>query len=112
VSASGAMRANQSITISLTKAPANESVAFLVFGVDSIGNLGGFLFVGTTCRVYANPMFSIPVPTNSSGVGSFSVTIPKEAAGITLFTQGYALSNGANGLNLTVSDAAVSLIGK
>lgn len=112
VSASGAMRISQSVTLSLSRAPATQSVAFLVFGVGSAGNLGGFLFAGTSCRVYANPMLSVPVPTNASGVGSFSVTIPSAAAGLTLFTQGYALSTGANALNLTVSDAAVSLIGK
>jgi len=112
VATTGRMRINQSVTLQLLRAPANQSVAFLVFGIGSVGNLGGFLFGGTTCRVYANPMVSVPVPTNSSGVGSFSVTIPKEAVGITLFTQGYALSTGANALNLTVSNAAVSFIGK
>ncbi len=112
VSASALLRITLPVTFQLSKAPASQSVAFLVFGVGSVGNLGGFLFVGTSCRVYANPMFSVPVPTNASGVGSFSITIPKEALGITLFTQGYALSNGANALNLTVSDAAVSLVGK
>ena len=104
------MRIGLSVTFQLSKAPTSQA-AFLVFGTGSAGNLGGFLFVGTTCRVYANPMVIVPVSTNASGVGSFSATIPKAALGITLFSQGYALSTGANSLNITVSDAAVSLIG-
>ncbi|MHC4512150.1 MAG: hypothetical protein ACYTGW_03575 [Planctomycetota bacterium] len=109
---SAKLRIGLPVTFQLSKAPANQSRSFLVFGIGSVGNLGGFLFIGTTCRVHANPMVSVPVPTNASGVGSFTVTIPKEALGITLFTQAYALSTGANSLNLTVSDAAVSLIGR
>jgi hypothetical protein len=112
IGASATLRIAQPVTIQMSRAPASQSVAFLVFGFESAGNLGGFLFGGTTCRVYVNPMLSVPVPTNASGVGSLSLTIPNAALGVTLFGQGYALSSGANPLNLTVSDAAVSLIGR
>jgi hypothetical protein len=104
------LTAGVGITFIMSSAPVSQPTSFLVFGVGDTGNIGGFLFGGTTCRVYVNPMLSVPFATNSSGVASIAFTIPLAAKGVSVFAQAWALSPGANSLNLTVSDAGCSII--
>ena len=95
------------ITITMSKAPAFQAVSNLILGVGSSGNAGGITLIGS-CRVHVNPLISIPFPT--AVVATFAFTVPTAAKGLTLFAQGWTLSQGANALNVTVSDSAVCLI--
>lgn len=106
------IRAGLPFSIEMTKGPASQSFSFLAFGINDTGNLGGFLFPGTTCRVHVNPLIQVPLPTNATGVATFSAAIPASGVGLTLFTQAWGLSTGANPMNLAVSDAGVFLVSK
>jgi len=105
------VRVNVPVQFSLTNAPANQA-ALLIFGLGPTGNLGGITLPATSCKLFVNPMVMVPIPTNGSGVGSFTLTIPVTGVGISLYTQGWVLSSGANPLGFVLSDAAVSLIAK
>ena len=72
-----------------------------------LGNLGGFLFAGTTCRLFTNPIVILGFPTSGQGTASITLPVPLSASGLTLFAQVAAFSQGANPQNLVLSGGGV-----